>query len=269
MQLFFPVPSAAYSLLAAITNASLTAESLAKEIHDHPPYTAGAFALALLLGQLLAIVSHWIASKPVAGESGTLGNAFKVWLLIWVLLIATGLVSGIGYVFLLHTRGLTVLLFLLGGLLLFIVVGFLIPMRVYEIGVFGALGFFVLSAIVALVLNFALSLAFIGQQTQVREFAKKFSALSQPEQQQFFAALFHEYGLKTGDVLPGELEAADRSKTPQERLAALKTMYAELQKRREAIDPKDKAAVAGYEAERARYDELLKNLQSDAAATRR
>jgi hypothetical protein len=269
MQLFFQAPSAAYSLLAAITSTSGTAESLAKEVHDNPPFTTGMALAFLLLAQVIAIIAYWIASKAVAGENGTFGNALKLWLLYLIVPAGIALVAGFCVAMLSpHGAQVSPLLFIGVGVLILALI-LLLPMKVYKVGFWAAFGFLILAVIVSFILNFGASLALLGSQSRIKEIATKFSTLPQAEQQKFFTALFQQYGLKTGDVLPGEMEAADRSKTPQERLAALKTMYAELEKRRVGIDPNDKAAVKAYDAQRARYDELLKKLQADAAASRR
>jgi uncharacterized coiled-coil protein SlyX len=63
-----------------------------------------------------------------------------------------------------------------------------------------------------------------------------------------------------------EKAAADHQKPFAERHAALKSIYAELEKMRAALPPGDAAAAAEYEKRRARYEELLRSLRAEYAA---
>jgi hypothetical protein len=280
MQLFSPV-AAAFPLLtqaAAVPNAAAGLQQQYQEImaqmQAQIAQHASQILLLFLLAPVLQILGYWVASLAVAGEQGRLLNALKVWALylltfigIFIAAFVGGLIMGMAHLALgLPLLGLAIFL-------LFLIVIFAIPMKVYEIGFLRAFGFLVLSFIITLIGQAAVDVTLGTPLRPIVEAAQKLaamgpaiSALPPSEQQKFTANLkFLNFNLHTAaSALPGETTAGDPGKPLPEREAGLKLMYLELDKRRKDIAPGDQAAIAVYEADKARYEELLKQLRAEA-----
>ncbi len=236
-----------------------------------PQMDPGTVLLAFVIGQIALIIGILIASKAVVSEQyrDTLGNALRVWLGQWLLLILS-VVAGFVILFglsaanALQFAGVVILLIVLITLIMMI----RIPMGTYQIGVVRAIGLMIIAWVVAMIGNVATSF-FIGSPPKEQwALAQQIWNLTPEQREQLNQAirLDRQAAVIGGQELPGEKEARDTSKPLQDRADALKEMYAELEKRRQAVAPGDEAAKAAYERQKARYEALLDQLKAEAKA---
>jgi hypothetical protein len=139
-------------------------------------------------------------------------------------------------------------------------------MSVYSIGFFRAIGLMIIAFVVSIIGNIALSFVMGPSPAQQWALLQQVRQLTPEQRDQLGAAIRRDQqaGIAGGKLLPGEKEARDTSKPLQQRAEALKTMYAELEKRRQAVAPGDEAAKAAYERQKARYETILDQLKAEA-----
>jgi hypothetical protein len=227
----------------------------------------GNWLLWFVMMQLLAIVSYWIASNVVMRERAFFGNAVRLWALLIVSGLCIGFLGGLASTigFALHAPilvGLALCVTAIFILVLFVV----LPMRVYEISFLRAIAF----ASISFLLLFAAQMAFTpllpvpAMDAEHEAVLRKVTALSAEEREQFFRGIWRRttHG-KLDPVASAEAIAADAAKPIEERRAALKTMFDDLEKRRTSLTWGDAGALADYNRRHARYQELLAQLQSD------
>ncbi len=271
MQHFFQPFTPILGLLAQATPAPETAESVLRQIRELPAAHGGSLLLTIVVGQLIWIISYWVASKPVAGDESAFGNAFKVWLFYLVTRLGLVLVAGLGCVvaFFMHIPVAIAVIMPITILLLF-VIAFAVPMKVYDIGFFAALGFLILAFILGVIGNVGMDLLYGHRMGPVMAIVQKVAALTPEERKKLMEMVTHENaGRATGPERRFRAKrkvAGDRSKPLAEREAAVKMMYFELEKRRKSLKPGDTVATGTYNEQRARYEEILKQLKADAAA---
>lgn len=254
-------------MAAAVANPSVPKF---EEIWRNPAfkYLAEVVAVLFVLGQVVAVLAHWIASKPVADKGdATLRNGFRVWLyhvvagLLWVI--------GIAYLLSIVPRNESVRIYIVFGgmLLLALLVIFLIPMKVYRIGFWASLGMLLLSGLM---------------QSAVMT-AVQFAALYAPVQGPHLTALraLTDHHLRfverqLGKSAPDEIDRLlDEALSPlgarqslREREAAVTTLQRKLEERRRALRPSDAAANAKFQRQLERYKRLLKDVNAERAAGR-
>ncbi|MHA3775352.1 hypothetical protein ACXR0O_27835 [Verrucomicrobiota bacterium sgz303538] len=225
--------------------------------------------ISFIIGQIIAVVGILIASKTVVPERqrDTLANALRVWVKWWLIgIVALVLAAAAGFIFsaanALHLAGWGVLVIWVLMLLLDIRV----VMGTYRIRFFRGLGLIILTSVIWLIGQIAVS--FVVGPSPAKQWAllQQIQKLTPEQRTELGQAIRKDRQASVGSLqpLPGEQEARDRSKPLLERAEALKTMYAELEKRREALPPGDDAAKATYERQKARYEALLDQLRAEA-----
>lgn len=226
--------------------------------------------LSVLISVAVQLLAYWIAAKVVVGDpKGSFGNALKVWLLYLVVGFGIGMLVGVLVPILAMANNTTGVLGVLGGsLLLFIALIFLLPMKIFEIGFLRALGFFVLAVVLILAAQAGILRAqgkpALGYLPQLIEMAR-----SPEKRDQLFKQMVAARG---GGGLDGELDRlateAERAKPFPERQDNLRKVYDALEARQKTLPPGDTKALADYERLRARYEELVRVLKADFAASK-
>lgn len=231
-------------------------------------------ALALTLLFLLVMIASWIASKAVSVDRGSLANTLKVIvsylvctaIVAVVIRLALGIVSGHDTLQLIAYVAITV------AVLVYFWAIFIIPMALFRLQLSGVLGYMTVAGL--LIAGGATGLHFLfGRPFEMRLFdlSKGWAAHAitwvQPPK---IAALSTT---PTPTPIPVDTEyaqveqrAGDRSKSIDERHAALLDLFSRLEATRMALHPGDAAAAKLYEQRRQRYEKLLANLQADNAA---
>jgi hypothetical protein len=223
---------------------------------------AGGVLLWIVVSQLLILVAYWIASNVVAHSQGRISNAIKLHFLYLLSFFGISLLFSA----LLFVAGQNQAVVFAGacvaGLLVAVVV-FGLPMKVYKMGFFAALGFI----LITLMLTAAGGLGatrFLEAPSHLRELAQisqKIARLPVADRQRFLERLAGRT-TDSGD----ELLAADRSKPIAERFAAVSRIYASLEERRTKLQPGDEAGKMAYARDEKHYEDLLAKIQADAAA---
>lgn len=236
-----------------------------------PQMDPGTMMLAFVIGQIALIIGILIASKAVVPERyrDTLGNALRVWLGQWLMAIVAAVIGLVVLFALSAANGLQFAgIAILGILLVTLLMMIRIPMGTYQIGFFRAVGLMIIAWVVATMGNLAASF-FIGSPPKEQwALVQQIWNLTPEQREQLNSAIRQDRKVTaiSGQELPGEKEARDTSKPLQERADALKTMYAELETRRQAVAPGDETAKAAYERQKARYEALLDQLKAEAKA---
>jgi hypothetical protein len=267
MQLFFHGLSALPVFLAQAAPPPETAESLLQQLRSASQAAPGGGAILALGAQVVAIISYWLSSKVLAEEESRFGNAFKLWALYLLGFIIVGAIV-VAIAILAHFAGVLLVVIVLGLALIGLIILFAIPMKVYDIGFFRAFGFLILAGIISALGNVGLDAVSGHPLRNVVAVYQKMMQLP-PEERKKLADLWRKEasgGSVSANALPGEAVVGDRTKPLAEREAAIKMMYYELAKRQQAVPAGDAAALAKYEEQRARYEQLLKQLKADAAA---
>lgn len=224
-----------------------------------------------IAGQVITVLSYWVASKTVAErQSAKLGSALKLWFfhLVYVAAVAYGLSLLIPWVLTFDDRWQSYCV--LAGLLGLAVVGyFLIPMKVYIISFWRALGLLVLSWIISIGGVFCVRLAAAsffftpGQAAELRELGGK----SPEERRHFYERLA---GKDAPDEIDRMLDEALQPIGPRrplpEREAAAEAIKHQLEERRKTIVPGNAGAIAVFQAQVDRYQRLLEELRAQRGA---
>ncbi|MES2570544.1 MAG: hypothetical protein V4710_10885 [Verrucomicrobiota bacterium] len=224
----------------------------------------------VLASQLIAILAYWIASNIVAREEGKFMNAIKLWILYWLASLGiVVLVSGV-LMFASANNPSPALTFatLCVSVLLVLVVIFGLPMKVYNMSFPASIGFLILTFILSVAANLGAG-QFLASPIDPEEFtqwATEVSRISPVDRKKLTDRIA---GRRAAANDSDEVIAADRSKSIEERHAAVQRIYAALETRRQSLNAEDKAALDAYTRDEARYQQLLSTLQKDAAAAQR
>jgi len=254
--------------LATVAASPETLEQFAALAGKNVPQDIGIILLwVVVIIQFVVLLSYWFASMMVARNNCGFTNAIKIWVLYIISFIALGIGTLVAILILVSMKNESTIVWVVTGvsiLWLLIVVG--IPMKVYEIGLFRAVAFLILALIIAVIGDVALT--FVPGNPQV-PFVKNLATLKVEDWRHLWMVSTKRFAVgavqAATDTLPGELIAGDRSKSLEERQAALKIMYAELDRRRAAIKAEDKAAVEHYSSDLERYNNLRNQLSTDAS----
>ena len=224
----------------------------------------------LLAGIVIPILAYWIAAKVVVGnDTGTLARAAYLWLVSLLAGIGMGVVLCIGLAFAAMSHQPLLILFVIGGwLLLAFLIGLLLPAKVFETDLLRSFGILVLSFILVLAGQTALDQA-LGLSSLARwQTARSLISDSKEGRER---RLRH---LLTGDPLATIESDLDRLALPEERAKPfterqedLRAVFSALEQRRKVIKADDREALASYETTRQRYEELVKIMRADYAAS--
>jgi len=231
---------------------------------------AGDIGAWIIASQVILILACWLASKVIAREADTLGNAVKTWAFYFFSMACVSILLFAG-VALAVARGSTGLMLaaLAVSLLLFTVVLIQTPMRVYKVRLARALGFIGLCIVFVIVGQVAAATFIEPPQPRPEQTAivTKIKALP-PEQQERFALKYQDRLFSQKGAVPNSKDAtaADKSKTLEERRAALQEIHAELETRRRQLSSGGQAALDAYNRDEARYRELLTALEAEEEA---
>ena len=226
--------------------------------------------LVLLAGIAIQVLAYWIAAKVVVGnEQGTFARAVYLWLLSVlagiglgiVLLVCIGLAASTG-------QPMMLLLVVGGWLLLAFTIGLLLPAKVFETDLLRSLGILVLSFVLVLAGQTALDQA-LGRSMFARwRPLQRLIFDSNEGRQRRLKHLLNDDPLVTIESDLDRLASpAERRKSFGERQEGLRLVFAALEQRRKSIKAGDNDALASYEAARQRYEELVKNMRDDYAAS--
>lgn len=258
------VPTAILPLLAQAAPAA-PLPTLPELMRDHQW-----FLWFSLLSLAISLIAWWLASKIVAQrEFGTLVNALKV----FVLQVILGVVVGVAVPFVLPllSADFHIVAYVLAGLLSLVLI-FLIPMKIYKINVLQTIILFVVATIISALGQAGALMTLFREPAQKSAITlEQISKLNVEAQAAYFQGLFQqaEQAPKFTKFSAAEKQAADRALSVEDRQAALKTMYAELEALRGSLQEGDAAGQATYKAQLARYEELLSQLKADVAAGRK
>jgi hypothetical protein len=227
-------------------------------------------AAAIAIGVITQILAYWIAAKVVVGDPrGNLANAFKVWLLYF--LVSIGWVLGLAIAVAATTAAGKegAVIAVCGGFsILGLALAFLIPIKIFEVGLPRAVAFLLLS----LVLMFA-SQAAIHRARGEPAFGRLPEAIATLRSPEKRAQLLEKIA---GSAKPKGLDAdldrlalaEERAKPFPERQDNLRKVYEALDARQKTLPPNDAKALAEYDRLRAKYEELVRVLKADFAASK-
>ena len=155
---------------------------------------------------------------------------------------------------------------LLGGIALFVLGSiFLIPMRIYRIGFVRTVVFLLLSGALSGAGQFAFGRVLHNPGARFQADLSTAIQNLAPANRSTLRGIIGQRAPESAFAL-SEKTALDRTKTFEERRAALGVIYADLEKTRLALRPGDAPALAGYEKQKARYEELLRTVRTEYAA---
>ncbi len=234
------------------------------------------FAIAMFVGtQLLNVGWCWIASKIVVrGENATIGNAFKIWLAS--LLLPLGLVAGLlffGPFVIEHLGGMspTGAWALIGAFLfLCVLLCIAIPVKIYEIELLNALGFVLLTIVLAAIGNGTAQFV-AGNLFQVPgrlEAFKNAAGKTDGERRAFTQRLFGKDAPDEIDrLLDDAMHPIGNPKPLAGREAAIQAIQQKLEARRRALPLGDPKVRAAFQNQFDRYMRLLNQAKADRAAS--
>jgi hypothetical protein len=203
--------------------------------------------------QVLSILFYWIASKVIAAEEATFLQALKTWGYYLGAFLGVCLLGGAAYFFLSkHPAG--PMITVVGVLILLIAVLFQVPMKVYQLSFGKALGF----AVISIILHSA------AQTFTLKTFGARGTALGATIDSDALrgqiSALLRQNALGRGRPGFDESIVADKRRSLPERHAALQQIHGQLQVRHARLKKGDAAAIAAYQRDQARYDELVREI---------
>ncbi len=277
MQLFSLAP-----VIAAIQTAAATAPAAPPDSADsivaefariQGTIRPGIVLLWLGVTQVLAIVAYWIASNLINREEGRFINAIKLWAFYIAASIVVGVLFGVGMVWgASQASGAFLFATFVVGIMLGIIVVLGCPMKIYKLGVGGGIGF-VLIAFVLTIAGQLVAARFLPEPLDMKGWAalgERAARLPTAERNKL-AERIHALQ-KTGDAasapakMSDEKIAGDRTKSIDDRHAAVQRIYRALEARRVALKPDDSEAIAQYTRDETQYQDLLRQLQADAQA---
>jgi hypothetical protein len=196
------------------------------------------------IGIAASVFGNWFASFVLAKRFATLGRAaltvIAEIICFFVFVVAVVLFA----VFLGAAQASPELmgLALIGGCILYLVVTISIPMQIYEISILRSIGFLLLSALVGGVVSNIAQSAIVGP-IKIDKLPAKFER---------FTALV-KASQRSSEALDPDL---------QQRQAALRKRFEELEIRRRYLPPNDHKAFAAYERDRAAYERDLEQFKA-------
>lgn len=225
----------------------------------------------LVIGPILNIVWSWIASKAVVGgKNASIGNALRYW-------IASLLLTGAFFASLIFAGPLVaekmgaagIVAFIGGACLLSLLISFLIPMNIYEIGFFRALGFIVLTVVISGIGNgavgFGVAIAF-GMEARIAKITNSVGK-TDAERRAFADRLFGKDAPDEIDrLLDDAAQPIGNPKPLAAREAAIQSIQQKLDARRRALPAGDPKAAAEFQLRLDRYMLLLNQAKADRAA---
>ena len=223
----------------------------------------------IVIAVVVQIVSYWIAAKVVVGEKGSIGSAFNVWLLY--LLIGIGFIMALAIaipMLVIANDNTAAMAVIAGGFLLGLALVFLVPIKIFEIGLPRAFAFLILSWL----LMFAAQAAILRAQGKPAfgGLPETIATLRSPERRDRLlvqlAGVQHPAGLDA-DLARLAL-AEERARPFPERQENLRKVYDALDARQKALPPGDARALKEYDELRAKYEELVRVLKADFAASK-
>lgn len=226
--------------------------------------------LGLAIGVVIQVLAYWIAAKVVVGDpKGSFANAFKLWLLY--LVTGFGIVMLLGIVIpmmVIAKNSAAVVAVLLGTSVLALALAFLLPIKIFAIGLPRALAFLVLSVILIVTAQAAMLRA--QGKPAFGDLPAVIATLRSPEKRN---QLLEEIA---GPAKPKGLDAdldrlarqEERAKPFPERQDNLRKVFEVLDARQKTLPPNDAKALAEYDHLRAKYEELVRVLKADYAASK-
>jgi len=218
------------------------------------------------LSNVITIVVSWLSSNLLARENGRFTNALKLWgvytlggLILFILTVFAYMAA--------VASGLSIALLVVSIVATIIAAAILLgaPMLVYDLGFFRSIAFVLFSSLFVFVGEIVLRFFVPAPRgaTELAEVMRKVTALPPGEQRRFIEAL--SQSVARGSLPPApEVIVADQSKSITERQAALRIMRANLEKRRIELKWGDQGMLEAYNRDKARYDELAKELKEPA-----
>jgi hypothetical protein len=226
--------------------------------------------LGIAIGVVVQVLSYWIAAKVVVGDpKGTLGNAFKLWVLYLVLGLGFVMLLGIviPMLFIAKNSGAAVAV-LLGTSVLGLALTFLLPIKIFDIGLPRALGFLVLSFILMLAAQAAMLRA--QGKPAFGNLPEVIATLRSEEKRNQLLQQIAGPAKPTG--LDADLDRlalpAERAKPFPERQDNLRKVYEILDARQKTLPAGDAKAREEYDRLSAKYEELVRVLKADFAASK-
>jgi hypothetical protein len=223
----------------------------------------------LVVTQVVRILANWVASKVVAKpKEATFGNAVKFWLGSLALLI--GLTVGIAFLIPIVsslTQSWRQISAFSGVALLAVVILFAIPMKIYEIGFWRALGLILLAGIMEGIVTFGLTFAaqqFIYSEKDLVAFAD----INRTKLAQLTSKMDQLTGKDAAveiDRLLNEAQAVP-PRPLAEREATVRTLQRKLDDRRRTLPPGDPEAAATFRRQLGRYMQILNRVKAERAA---
>jgi hypothetical protein len=218
------VPASIVRITVDSMNAIHTADSGSKL----PEFLFSDSPLLTIGGTVISFLIFWLTSKLFAGERGTFKNAVIYYVVSFLVSLAIGVIFGL----LAHALPDAALIIGIAFLLVAIVLMFAVPMHIYQIGFFRALGLLLVSglgSILAIIVIYALVIG---------------TAI--PKSQLTF--LFRDRA--------SQRESAAKSNDPAVLADEVQRMYTQLQEDRKSLNAKDAAAVDQFNLRVAKYNEL-------------
>lgn len=223
-----------------------------------------------IVSQVCLIAGYWLVSRKFVRDwsDGRFTNALRAWSVGWFVTIILIMAYAFG-AWVLYVAGAVRLapwLFLALGL--FAVIGHVaVPLQIYRVGAIRALGILLGALLISLAGTGLIDWILSGPGLKAASFARRVVAVPMEQRIGLFRRLRDEARVAPlAAELPGENAAANAAKTPQERQAGLRTMFAELERRRAVVRAGDAVALAAYQRQLGRYEELLARLKADVAS---
>lgn len=233
-------------------------------------YQLGAAFGALILGSIIQILAYWISAKVVvANEHATLARAGHLWMLSLLAGIGMGVFLVVALLLAASAQQPILVLFVGGGwLLLALVIGLLLPAKVFETDLLRSFGVLLLSFLLVLAAQTALDQA-RGHSSVARWRPLQVLIFESPEgRQRRLRHWVQRDPLAKIELELDRLSATEARKRPfAERQEALRSVFTALEQTRKTTTANDAWALADYEAVRQRYEELVKIMRADYAAS--
>lgn len=261
-----------FSLAAVQVQPPPDANALFQEFFRSPRPATGQVLAWVGLGQVIMLLAYWIASNIVARGKGSPLNAVKLWAFYLVASVAVVVIAAVCIAIgaLQQSTALIFASVTVSMILMFAVV-FGMPMKVYEIGLGRAVGFVLLVLLLSTAAQIGAA-RFMPAPLNLgahATFVKRFAALPAVERKKVVERMQGERkkkGRAEAAKATDEAIAGDRTRPIPERHEAVQRIYRSLEARRLALKAGDQAAIEAYTRDDARYQQLLRQLQADAAA---
>ena len=232
--------------------------------------TVATMGFTVAIAIVVSVLAYWIASKVVVGDpKGSIGNAFKLWLLY--LLVGAGFVMVLAIaipMLVIANNGAAAYAVIGGASILGLALVFLMPVKIFEIGLPRAILFLILSLVLMLAGQAGILRA-QGKPAFGRLPAAIETLRSAEKRNQWFEQVA---GIAQTTGLDADLARLalpeERAKPFPERQDNLRKVYEALDARQKALPPGDAKALKEYDDQRAKYEELVRVLKADYAASK-